>query len=99
ISFESDIPVGPNQPFSRPGSPLLNQIVTRVPGPLAPASGTYTEKLVTTPLMAGMLPREALYEYNAELNLGKFFNEQRDTVYWLKIVALVDGQQDGNIQW
>jgi hypothetical protein len=99
ISFESDIPVSPNQPFSRPGTPLLNQIVTRVPGPLAPASGTYTEKLVPTPLMAGMPPREALYEYNAELNLGKFFPEQRDTVYWLKIVALVDAQQDGNIQW
>jgi len=99
ISFESDVPVGPNnpRPYSHPGSPLLNQIVFK--GPLAPGSGTFTEKLVTTPPMAGMPPREALFEYNAELNLDKFFPEQRDTVYWLKIVALVDGQQDGPIIW
>jgi hypothetical protein len=99
ISFESDVPVGPNNPlpYSHPGSPLLNQIVFK--GPLAPGSGTFTEKLVSTPLMAGMPPREALYEYNAELHLDKFFAEQRDTVYWLKIVALVDAQQDGPIQW
>jgi hypothetical protein len=97
ISFESDVPANPNNPFSRPGTPLLNQIVTL--GPLAPGSGTFTEKRVTTPEMAGMPPREALYEYNAELNLDKFFPEQRDTVYWLKIVALVDAQQDGPIQW
>ena len=31
ISFESDIPAGPNNPFSRPGEPLLNQIVRRGP--------------------------------------------------------------------
>ena len=99
ISFESDVPVGPNNPlpFSHPGTPLLNQIVTL--GPLAPGSGTFTEKLVPTPLMPGMAPREALYEYNAELHLDKIFPELPDTVYWLKIVALVDAQQDGPIQW
>jgi hypothetical protein len=99
ISFEKDVPVGPNNPlpFSHPGDPLLNQIVTL--GPLAPGSGTYTEKLIPTPLMPGMAPREALYEYNAELNLGKEFKQEPDTVYWLKIVALVDAQQDGLIQW
>ena len=46
-----------------------------------------------------MLPLEALYEYNAELNLGKYFPEHHDKVYWLKIVALVDVQRDGFIQW
>jgi hypothetical protein len=99
ISFESDVPVGPNNPlpFSHPGTPLLNQIVRL--GPLAPGSGTFTEKLLPTPLMPGMPPREALYEYNAELHLDKFFPQQRDTVYWLKIVALVDDQQDGPIRW
>ena len=99
VSFESDVPVGPNNPlpFSHPGTPLLNQIVTL--GPLAPGSGTFTEKPVPTPPMAGMPPREGLWEYNAELNLGKAFHQLPDTVYWLKIVALVDAQTDGPIQW
>jgi hypothetical protein len=46
-----------------------------------------------------MGPLEALYEYNGELNLGKEFPEHPDTVYWLKIVALVDPLRDGNVQW
>lgn len=88
ISFESDVPKSPNNPFSRPGEPLLNQIVRRVPiGGLAPGSGTYTEK----PISPGGAPLfETLYEYNAELHLGKEFFQKPDTVYWLKIVALVD---------
>jgi hypothetical protein len=84
VSFESDVP-SPAGGFSHPGQPLLNQIVTR--GPLAPSSGTFTEKLVPNNPPAGT---ESLYEYNAELNLGKEFFEKSDTVYWLKIVALVD---------
>jgi hypothetical protein len=88
ISFESDVPQSPNNPFSHPGEPLLNQIVRRVPvGSLAPGSGTYTEK----PISPGGFPLfETLYEYNAELHLGKEFFQQPNTVYWLKIVALVD---------
>ena len=87
ISFESDIPADPTDPnpFSRPGQPLLNQTVTL--GALAPGSGTYTEKLIRGP---DAILNESLYEYNAELNLGKDFPELADTVYWLKIVALVD---------
>jgi hypothetical protein len=88
ISFESDIPQSPNNPFSRPGEPLLNQIVRRVPaGGLSPGSGTYTEKLISP---GGEPLLESLYEYNAELHLGKEFFQQPNTVYWLKIVALVD---------
>lgn len=85
VSFESDVPAGPNIPFSRPGTPLLNQIVRR--GPLAPGSGTFTE----APISGGGPPLgETLYEYNAELHLGREFKQDRDTVYWLKVVALVD---------
>jgi hypothetical protein len=87
ISFEEDIPADPNDPtsFSQPGQPLLNQIVRR--GPLAPGSGTFTE----TPFSPGGAPLfEQVFEYNAELHLGKEFPQQADTVYWLKIVALVD---------
>ena len=88
ISFESDLPSSPNNPFSRPDEPLLNQIVRRVPiGGLTPGSGTYTEKLVGP---GGPPLSEALYEYNAELHLGKEFFQKPDTVYWLKIIALVD---------
>jgi hypothetical protein len=84
ISFESDVPA-PAGGFSHPGQPLLNQIVSR--GPLAPGSGTFTEKIVPNNPPAGT---ESLYEYNAELHLDKEFLEKSDTVYWLKIVALVD---------
>lgn len=85
ISFESDVPQGPNTPFSHPGSPLLNQVVTR--GALAPGSGTFTEKVIRGP---DPLLNESLYEYNAELHLNLDFPEKKDTVYWLKIVAMVD---------
>jgi hypothetical protein len=89
ISFEKDVPAGPDNPFSRPGEPLLNQIVRRVPagGVLTPGSGTFTEE----PVSGGGPPlNERLFEYNAELHLGKEFRQEPDTVYWLKIVALVD---------
>jgi len=86
VSFESDVP-GSNTAgtFSHPGTPLLSQIVTA--GALAPGSGTFTEQLIN-----GSVP-EHLYQYNAELNLAGQFPEQKDTVYWLKIVALTSDQQ------
>jgi hypothetical protein len=85
ISFESDVPQGPNNPFSHPGVPLLNQVVVR--NPLAPGSGTFTEKLIRGP---DPVVNESVYEYNAELHLNLNFPEKKDTVYWLKIVAMVD---------
>lgn len=88
ISFESDVPAGPNGGFSQPGTPLLSQIVQL--GPLAPGSGTFTETLIN-----GNVP-EHLYQYNAELKLGQAFAEKKDTVYWLKIVAL---SQDPAMEW
>ena len=90
ISFESDVPQGPNQPFSHPGTPLLNQVVTL--GALSPGSGRYTEKKIRGP---DPIVNESLYEYNAELNLNMAFPELKDTVYWLKIVALVDVPANG----
>ncbi|HEV8604097.1 MAG TPA: PEP-CTERM sorting domain-containing protein [Tepidisphaeraceae bacterium] len=89
VSFESDVPASPTGGFSRPGEPLLNQIVRK--GPLAPGSGTFTEK----PIFSDGAP-EQLYEYNAELHFGKEFAEHPDTVYWLKIVALLDSN---NVRW
>jgi hypothetical protein len=85
ISFESDVPQSTAHPFSHPGTPLLSQVVKR--GPIAPSSGTFTEKQIS---LGGAPLNEHLYEYNAELNLGKEFFQKHDTVYWLKIVALVD---------
>jgi hypothetical protein len=85
ISFETDVPASAGHNFSHPGQPIINQIVRR--GPLAPGSGTFTE----TPVSPGGPPlNERLFEYNAELHLGKDFKQLPDTVYWLKIVALVD---------
>jgi hypothetical protein len=95
ISFESDVPAVAGQTASHPGTPILNQIVTL--GAIAPGSGTFTE----TPV-PGAIPNPTdgpLYQYNAELNLGKAFPEQPNTVYWLKIVALVNPSRDGQIQW
>jgi hypothetical protein len=79
------MPAGPAPSFSRPDKPLLNQVVFR--NPLSLGSGTFTEKLIRGP---DPVLGEALYEYNAELHLGKEFMEVKDTVYWLKIVAMVD---------
>lgn len=91
IAFETDVPAGqaPNPTFSRPGTPLLVQEVKR--GPLSVGSGTFTETLIRGP---DPILNESLYEYNAELNLGKEFKELKDTVYWLKIAALVDVPQN-----
>jgi hypothetical protein len=90
ISFESDVPADPSGGFSHPGTPLLNQIVRRVPvgpAPFSPPLGGYTER----PISPGGAPlNETLYEYNAELHLDKHFFQEPDKVYWLKIVALVD---------
>jgi hypothetical protein len=101
IAFESDVPASTQNPFSRPGQVLSSDVVTL--GPLAPSSGTFTETLVRGP---DPVLGEALYKYNAELHLGKQFNQQRDTVYWLKIAALVDVAQTlpnppppGTTQW
>ncbi|MHC4994073.1 MAG: DUF7901 domain-containing protein [Planctomycetota bacterium] len=92
ISFEADIPATDQTP-SMPGEPLLNQVVKKVdPGPgipLTPGSGTFTERRVLNADPAIGIT-ESLYEYNAELHFNKNFFQRPDTVYWLKIVALVD---------
>jgi hypothetical protein len=90
ISFEQDVPAAQNLGgFSEPGTPLLTEVVNA--GALAPASGTFTE----TPIASNTA--EPVYQYNAELALP--FQEQKDTVYWLKIVALVNTATQGNLQW
>lgn len=89
IAFESDLPVGdPNnsKPFSVPGQVLQFDVVDA--GALAPGSGTFTETLIPRPV--GDPLNEPLYEYNAELHLNRIFPELKDTVYWVKIAALVD---------
>jgi hypothetical protein len=83
ISFETDVPAAGGV-ASHPGTPLLSQIVSS--GMLTPGSGTFTETLVN-----GNVP-EHLYKYNAELALP--FAEQKDTVYWLKIVALTNNSAE-----
>jgi PEP-CTERM motif len=96
ITFESDVPGSPASGPSHPGSPLLNQIVTKVAA-LAPASGTFTETAL--PVAAGN-PDGNLYLYNAELKVP--FAEAANTVYWLKIVALDPthtATDSARIQW
>jgi hypothetical protein len=85
IAFEQDVP-NPNPlgfSYPDPAGPIHSQIVTL--GALSPQSGTFTEKFVSG---GGAPLNEALYEYNAELAIP--FPQQKDTVHWLKIVALVD---------
>jgi len=91
IAFEEDVPAVAGG-FSYPGQPLLTQVVTE--GALSPMSGTFTETLVSG---GGAPLNENLYEYNAELAIP--FNQQPDTVYWLKIVAMVDQSVDGLMRW
>jgi hypothetical protein len=70
-----------------PGNVLMADVVNRAAVISGPGSGQFTEKLIRGP---DPVLGESLYEYNAELNLGHEFYEQKDTVYWLKIAALVD---------
>jgi hypothetical protein len=87
ISFEEDVPVGPNNPlpFSHPGDPLLNQIVSLdADGVFKPGEGTFTEAVIPGSTSVD----GPIFEYNAELHLDKAFFQKAETVYWLKIVAL-----------
>ncbi|MDZ4656825.1 MAG: PEP-CTERM sorting domain-containing protein [Bythopirellula sp.] len=97
IAFESDIPADQNPAgnFSTPGQVLSSQIVTA--GALSPGSGTFTETLK----LGVPAPGEDIYEYNAELHLGKEFFQKPETVYWLKIAALVDNVNPtvAPVQW
>ncbi|HVU90035.1 MAG TPA: hypothetical protein VHD36_22070 [Pirellulales bacterium] len=92
VAFESDVPAGPNGEPSHPGNILSAQIVTL--GQLAPGSGTFTETPLPNP---GSPDGGTLYQYNAELQVP--FAEKADTVYWLKIVAIVNPATDGQIAW
>jgi len=85
VAFEQDVP-NPNPlgfSYPDPNIPAFSQIVTL--GGLSTASGTFTEKAISP---GGPPLNETLYEYNAELAVP--FQQKADTVYWLKIVALVD---------
>lgn len=97
IAFYADVPAEPGAAeslggavqclpdgLSHPGELLLAPVVNRDTA-LAPASGTFVEKMISP---GGPPLHEALYEYNAELALP--FQQQANTVYWLSIVALVD---------
>ena len=92
VTFESDVPAGPNGDFSHPGQVLSSQIVTLVR--VAPGSGTFTETGMPNP---GSPDGGTLYQYDAELKAP--FAEQANTVYWMKIVAIVNPSTDGQILW
>ncbi len=85
IAFEQDVPTpnGLGYSYPDPFGPIHSQIVTV--GTLNPQSGTFTETFKSN---GGPPLLEHLYEYNAELKVP--FPQLKDTVYWLKIVALVD---------
>lgn len=87
ISFENDIPQSSTNPFSYPGDVKFNQVVFRDSDNDLSPGGEFSEKLIRGP---DPILNESLYEYNAELHLDKPFPQQKDTVYWLKIVAMVD---------
>ncbi len=96
IAFEADVPAGDSTspyPFSHPdcrNQALNAQIVRRdMDGALMPGEGTFTETVIPN-----SNPNEPVYTYNAELTCP--FEQQADTVYWLKIVALSDEHPDGD---
>jgi len=91
IGFDSDVPVSANNAFSHPGISLSQQYVDQ--GPLAPGSGTFTEKLISP----GDSVNPAVFEYDAELKCPFF--PTHDTVYWLKIIALPIMDRDGGVRW
>jgi len=80
IVFETDVPATTNMP-GHPGTPILSQIVDRTAiGGLIP--GTFTEM----PFAIGGC--EDTFQYEAKLKCP--FEQESDTVYWIKIVALYD---------
>jgi len=91
IAFESDVPGVIGQTHSQPGTVLQSEVVS-LGAALSPGNGAFTEKLYQT-VPGG----EDIYQYNAELHTP--FPEQANTVYWLKIVALVDPATEGQLQW
>jgi hypothetical protein len=84
IAFETDVPQGPGVTFSHPGTVIQHEVVTL--GNLSP--GTFTETFERGP---DPIIGETLYRYNAQLQVP--FSQLPDTVYWLKIAALVDVPQ------
>lgn len=88
IEFLDDDPAGPegrldDNPHSLPGTPLQYEVVSFDPSGGHPSGpGYYTESME---LPSGT--NEPVFHYNAELKYP--FPQQADTVYWLKIVALV----------
>lgn len=102
IAFEQDVPADdPNNiyDFSHPDCvalPISSQVSMRdMSGSMQPAKGMFSEKLVP-----GSNPAEPVYEYNAELLCP--VRQEADTVYWLKIVALVDhdiNDPEPPLQW
>ncbi|MBN1765831.1 MAG: hypothetical protein JW860_11275, partial [Sedimentisphaerales bacterium] len=89
IIFETDVPLGdPDNPYpySHPGEVILAQEVWLGGNdPLALNPGEYSENLISG---GGPPCNESLYEYEAFLEIP--FDQEPDTVYWIKIVALVD---------
>jgi hypothetical protein len=58
---------------------------------LGAASGNFTQTFANGAVL------EHLYQYNAELTVP--FQEQANTVYWLKIVALEDPSVQAPVKW
>jgi len=90
LSFETDVPAADGEP-SHPGTPVISQIVSL--GALAPNSGTFSETAIATDAGAA----HQLYHYTANLEIPML--QIADSVYWLKIVAIVDPEEEGNIEW
>ena len=90
IAFEKDVraqghPDDADYIPSHPGEVLQSQFVHLAPAGAAPGPGEYSETYVN----AGGPPcNEALFEYEAVLENP--FPQDPNTVYWLKIVAMVD---------
>jgi hypothetical protein len=85
ISFENDVPETAAGGFSHPGEEKFNQIVRLdSDGVLTTGEGTFTERMIP----GSTSDDGPIFEYNAELHLGKEFPEKANTVSWLKIVAL-----------
>ena len=95
IAFETDVPSGPENElgFSYPGTVISSQVVSRYRGSdkYVPP-GTFDEQYVDYSNLD-----EPVFHYNAELAVP--FDQDPETVYWLKIVALNDEQEEGRIAW
>lgn len=88
LSFHSDVPVGPNNPFSHPGDQLWSTILQPGQFRVNPNVITAPEQFYDPNLRSIIGTDSLVYQYNFE-NFADPFKQELGTIYWLDVQTLV----------